>query len=51
MSWQPLEDPTAFTANFRTWRRALKMASPEEKPVTQVQVYGSSTVVSVAPAE
>ncbi|KAL1941290.1 hypothetical protein VTO73DRAFT_7502 [Trametes versicolor] len=48
-SWQPLEDPTAFTANFRTWRRALKMASPEEKPVTQVQVYGSSTVVSVVP--
>ncbi|KAI0352110.1 TFP11-domain-containing protein [Trametes cingulata] len=47
-SWQPLEDPTAFTANFRTWRRALKMAASEEKPANQVQVYGSSTVVSSA---
>ncbi|KAI1791848.1 TFP11-domain-containing protein [Ganoderma leucocontextum] len=49
--WQPLEDPTAFTANFRTWRRALKMAAPEEKPAHQVQVYGSSTVVSVPVVE
>ncbi|KAJ8481631.1 hypothetical protein ONZ51_g5877 [Trametes cubensis] len=47
-SWRPLEDPTAFTANFRAWRRALKMAVPEDKPRDQVQVYGSSTVV-VAP--
>ncbi|TBU40977.1 TFP11-domain-containing protein [Dichomitus squalens] len=44
--WQPLEDPTAFTASFRAWRRALKMAIPGDKPVNQVQVYGSSTVVS-----
>ena len=49
--WQPLEDPTAFTSNFRTWRRALKMAAPEEKPTHQVQVYGSSTVVSVPVVE
>ncbi|KAH9893377.1 TFP11-domain-containing protein [Cubamyces lactineus] len=47
-SWRPLEDPTAFTANFRAWRRALKMAAPEDKPRDQVQVYGNSTVV-VAP--
>ncbi|KAI0628035.1 TFP11-domain-containing protein [Trametes polyzona] len=47
-SWQPLEDPTAFTANFRTWRRALKMAAPDDKPPAQVQVYGSSTVVSTS---
>ncbi|RPD53373.1 TFP11-domain-containing protein [Lentinus tigrinus ALCF2SS1-7] len=46
--WQPLEDPTAFTASFRAWRRALKMASPEEKKHDQVQVYGSSTVVSAS---
>ncbi|CDO68375.1 hypothetical protein BN946_scf184815.g22 [Trametes cinnabarina] len=45
-TWRPLEDPTAFTANFRAWRRALKMAAPEEKPQLQVQVYGSSTVIS-----
>ncbi|KAI9062556.1 TFP11-domain-containing protein [Trametes sanguinea] len=50
-SWHPLEDPTAFTANFRAWRRALKMAAPEEKPQQQVQVYGSSTVISTAAVE
>ncbi|EMD39286.1 hypothetical protein CERSUDRAFT_112934 [Gelatoporia subvermispora B] len=46
--WQPLEDPTAFTTTFRLWRRALKMASQEEQPRDQVQVYGSSTVISTA---
>lgn len=49
--WQPLEDPTAFTASFRVWRRALKMAAPEEKLESQVQVYGSSTVVSASVVE
>ena len=33
--WQPVEDSTAFTSSFRTWRRALKMATPEEKPTHQ----------------
>ncbi|KAH9851914.1 TFP11-domain-containing protein [Lenzites betulinus] len=47
-SWQPLQDPTAFTADFRLWRRALKMATQEAKPLNQVQVYGSSTVVSAS---
>ena len=47
--WQPLEDPTSFTASFRAWRRALKMAAPEEKAQSQVQIYGNSTIVS-APA-
>ena len=47
--WQPLEDPAAFTASFRAWRRALKMAAPEEKRDDQLQVYGSSsTVVSAS---
>ncbi|KAI0832099.1 TFP11-domain-containing protein [Trametes gibbosa] len=50
MSWQPLEDPTAFTANFRLWRRALKMATQEDRISNQVQVYGSSTVVSASAA-
>ncbi|KAI8996414.1 TFP11-domain-containing protein [Trametes punicea] len=45
-SWRPLEDPTAFTANFRAWRRALKMAAPDERSEEQVQVYGSRTVIS-----
>lgn len=49
MQWQPLGDPTAFTALFRSWRRAFRM-SGEEKPQDQVQVYGSSTtVISAVP--
>ncbi|PCH36375.1 TFP11-domain-containing protein [Wolfiporia cocos MD-104 SS10] len=48
--WQPLEDPTAFTPLFRLWKGALKMAAPEEKPQNQVQMYGSSMVISPAPA-
>lgn len=47
--WQPLEDPTAFTQLFRLWRGALKMSVVEEKPPDQIQVYGSSTVLSAAP--
>jgi len=47
--WEPLQDPAAFTPSFRLWRGALKMASQEEKPVDQIQVYGSSTVISAAP--
>ena len=48
--WQPLEEPDALVSSFRGWRDALKMAKPEEPPSHQVQVYGSSTVVSSAPA-
>ncbi|KIP04527.1 hypothetical protein PHLGIDRAFT_75791 [Phlebiopsis gigantea 11061_1 CR5-6] len=44
--WQPLEDPTAFTSNFRLWRKALKMTESDETPATQVQVYGSSTLMT-----
>ncbi|KAI0091465.1 GC-rich sequence DNA-binding factor-like protein-domain-containing protein [Irpex rosettiformis] len=43
--WQPLKDPSAFVSTFRLWRRALKMAEPED-PISQVQVYGSSTTLS-----
>ncbi|KAI0642293.1 GC-rich sequence DNA-binding factor-like protein-domain-containing protein [Trametes meyenii] len=50
-SWQPLEDPTAFTSNFRSWRRALKMATSEERQPDQVQVYGNSTVISAHTVE
>ena len=49
--WQPLQDPTAFTANFRAWRRAFKMAAPKEKVENQVQVLGSSTVISTPVVE
>jgi tuftelin-interacting protein 11 len=48
--WHPLEDPTAFVSNFRLWRKALRMTEPEEPPVQQVQVYGSSTVISSSAA-
>ncbi|THH29774.1 hypothetical protein EUX98_g4418 [Antrodiella citrinella] len=46
--WQPLQDPTAFAPLLRSWRRALRM-NTEQKPQDEVQVYGSSTVVSTAP--
>ena len=49
-SWQPLENPTDFTANFRLWRKALKMNIPDETGVTQVQVYGSSTIITTPAA-
>lgn len=49
--WQPLEDPQAFVFDLRVWRKALKMAEPEETvPVQQIQVYGSSTVISSSTA-
>ncbi|KAH9944970.1 TFP11-domain-containing protein [Epithele typhae] len=44
--WKPLEEPTAFTSNFRLWRRALKMGGLNEAAPNQVQVYGNSTIVS-----
>lgn len=47
--WQPLEDPSAFVSNFRLWRKALKMTEPDSVPEAQVQIYGSSTVISTAP--
>lgn len=50
-NWNPLEDPTAFVSTFRTWRRALRVNTQEEKPPsTQVDVYGSQTI-RVTPAE
>lgn len=45
-SWQPLENPTDFTVNFRSWRKALKMSIPEESNAAQVQVFGSSTIIA-----
>jgi tuftelin-interacting protein 11 len=49
-NWNPLEDPTAFVSTFRTWRRALRVNTTEEKPQTQVDVYGSK-IISAAPIE
>lgn len=44
--WNPLEEPTEFISTFRTWRRALKLNDVEEKPQTQVDVYGTKTFIS-----
>lgn len=45
-NWDPLEEPTAFISTFRSWRRALRVSSDEEKPLqTQVDVYGSKTTI------
>lgn len=45
-NWNPLEDPSAFVSTFRTWRRALRVNTSEEKPQTQVDVYGSKTILA-----
>lgn len=44
--WNPLEDPTAFISTFRNWRQALKLGNTEEKPQTQVDVYGTRTIIN-----
>ncbi|CAL1714173.1 unnamed protein product [Somion occarium] len=46
--WKPLEEPAEFTAKFRLWRKALKMSVPDESQHDQVQVYGSSTVITTS---
>ncbi|KAK0446791.1 GC-rich sequence DNA-binding factor-like protein-domain-containing protein [Armillaria borealis] len=45
--WDPLQDPTFLISTFRSWRHALRVNSPPEKPQTQVDVYG--TQVTRAP--
>ncbi|KAG5647479.1 hypothetical protein DXG03_009414 [Asterophora parasitica] len=44
-SWNPLEDPTAFVSTFRTWRRALRVNTEEKAPESQIDIYGSKTVL------
>lgn len=40
-NWNPLEDPSAFASTFRSWRRALRVKTAEDKPpATEVNVYG-----------
>ncbi|KAJ7656386.1 GC-rich sequence DNA-binding factor-like protein-domain-containing protein [Mycena polygramma] len=49
-TWDPLDAPMTFLSTFRSWRRALRVNTAEEKPAqTQVDVYGSKT--SVAPVD
>ncbi|KAJ7463399.1 GC-rich sequence DNA-binding factor-like protein-domain-containing protein [Mycena galericulata] len=50
-TWDPLEAPMVFLSTFRSWRRALRVNTTEEKPAqTQIDVYGSKTV-AVAPMD
>ncbi|KAH7914611.1 TFP11-domain-containing protein [Hygrophoropsis aurantiaca] len=44
--WNPLEDPFGLIATFRTWKQALKINNVEEAPQTQVDVYGTKTVLA-----
>ncbi|KAJ3918762.1 GC-rich sequence DNA-binding factor-like protein-domain-containing protein [Lentinula edodes] len=45
--WQPMEDPRVFISTFRNWRRALRFNVEDETlPETQVDIYGTKTVVS-----
>ncbi|EIN09573.1 TFP11-domain-containing protein [Punctularia strigosozonata HHB-11173 SS5] len=43
-SWNPLEDPSAFVNTFWPWRGILKIAMSEDKPETQIDVFGTRTV-------
>ena len=43
-NWSPMEDPTAFISTFRTWRRALRVNTKEDRLDTQVDSYGSKAV-------
>jgi tuftelin-interacting protein 11 len=40
-NWNPLEDPSTFASTFRSWRRALRVKTTEDKPpLTVINVYG-----------
>ena len=40
-NWNPLEDPSTFASTFRSWRRALRVTTTEDKPpLTVINVYG-----------
>lgn len=47
-NWNPLEQPSLFLSTFRSWQRALKINNSEIPSQTQVDVYGSKTVVAPA---
>jgi tuftelin-interacting protein 11 len=47
-NWNPLEQPSSFLSTFRSWRRALKINDVEIPSQTQVDVYGTQTIVTPA---
>ncbi|KAF8625289.1 hypothetical protein AX15_005462 [Amanita polypyramis BW_CC] len=39
--WNPLESPSLFVSTFRSWKRALRVKTPEDKPpTTELDMYG-----------
>ncbi|TFK75000.1 TFP11-domain-containing protein [Pluteus cervinus] len=47
-TWNPLEDPSFFVTTFRTWRKALKVNTLEDKPIqSDVSIYGSALEAQV----
>ena len=47
-NWNPLEQPTFFLSTFRPWQRALKINDVEIPSKTQVDVYGTQSIVTPA---
>ncbi|KAF7317000.1 G-patch domain-containing protein [Mycena chlorophos] len=46
-SWNPLAVPLELLTTFRNWKQALRVKAPEDAPPqTQVDIYGSKTVVA-----
>lgn len=45
-SWNPLEEPTAFTSILHKWKKALRISSDEDQEEFQVDAYGTVSVVS-----
>ena len=45
-NWNPLEHPSSFLSTFRSWQRALKINDVEIPSQTQVDVYGTQTIVA-----
>lgn len=49
-NWNPLEQPSSFLSIFRSWQRALKINDVEIPSQRQVDVYGTTTAVTLAVA-
>jgi tuftelin-interacting protein 11 len=47
-NWDPLEQPSSFLPTFRSWQRTLKINDAEIPSQTQVDVYGTKSIVAPA---
>ncbi|KAF8347814.1 GC-rich sequence DNA-binding factor-like protein-domain-containing protein [Amanita rubescens] len=51
-NWNPLQDPSAFASTFRSWRRALRIKTAEDKPPsTQLDVFGREVPATSDPED